>query len=164
MFFASADLLLTDLVNCRWAEEVTQQLDTLQLSSPPSVKTPNAKGHHCVFVKGHHRLKPDFPGTIDRCEMHKEKLSVYCWSCHSCICHQCALWGGTVCSYDVTYYVFICTMQHSGHTFKPLDEVYGDHMARINDEVTQLKRRHVELISLVQDVVSTHALVRQEHH
>lgn len=48
-----------------------------------------------------------FTGTINvpmvigyvlfcRCEDHQEKLSVYCWTCKQCICHQCALWGGTV--------------------------------------------------------------------
>lgn len=31
--FFSAPLQLRELVNCRWAEEVTQQLDTLQLCS-----------------------------------------------------------------------------------------------------------------------------------
>lgn len=40
----------------------------------------------------------------DLCPTHQEKLSVYCWTCKCCICHQCALWGGT----------------HSGHTFKQL--------------------------------------------
>ncbi len=33
-----ASLHLHELVNCRWAEEVTQQLDTLQLN-PPSAAT-----------------------------------------------------------------------------------------------------------------------------
>lgn len=32
-FLFSAPLQLRELVNCRWAEEVTQQLDTLQLCS-----------------------------------------------------------------------------------------------------------------------------------
>ena len=32
-----------------------------------------------------------------RCVQHQEKLSVYCWTCKSCICHGCALWGGKVC-------------------------------------------------------------------
>lgn len=73
-----------------------------------------------------------------RCESHKEKLSVYCWTCRRCICHQCALWGGT----------------HSGHTFKPLEEVYEQHVTQIKDEVAQLRRRLMELISLVQEVVS----------
>jgi tripartite motif-containing protein 37 len=41
---------------------------------------------------------------------------------------------------------------HSGHTFKPLDEVYDEHVSRINDEVTQLKRRHIELISIIQEM------------
>ena len=37
-----------------------------------------------------------------RCETHHERLRVYCWTCKTCICHQCALWGGTVSNY-VTY-------------------------------------------------------------
>jgi tripartite motif-containing protein 37 len=53
-----------------------------------------------------------------------------------CICHHCALWGGN----------------HSGHTFKPLDEVYEEHMGRLNEEVSQIKGRHVELVSIVQEV------------
>lgn len=73
-----------------------------------------------------------------RCSSHLEKLSVYCWTCRCCICHQCALWGGT----------------HSGHTFKPLDEVYEQHVTQIKDEVAQLRRRLMELISIVQEVVS----------
>ncbi|XP_048582260.1 E3 ubiquitin-protein ligase TRIM37 isoform X2 [Nematostella vectensis] len=72
----------------------------------------------------------------DRCEIHHEKLSVYCASCKKCICHQCALWGG----------------MHSGHTFKPLDEVYDQHVSSITDEVAALRRRLMELISLVQEV------------
>ncbi|CAH1802415.1 unnamed protein product [Owenia fusiformis] len=110
-----ASLHLHELVNCRWAEEVTQQLDTLQLSAPP------------IRVDEVER---------DKCENHKEKLSVYCWTCRKCICHQCALWAGA----------------HAGHEFKPLDEVYEDHVSKINEDVSQLKRRHVELISLVQEV------------
>lgn len=69
---------------------------------------------------------------------HFEKLSVYCWTCRCCICHQCALWGGT----------------HSGHTFKPLEEVYEQHITQIKDEVAQLRRRLMELLSIVQEVVS----------
>lgn len=79
---------------------------------------------------------------ICRCESHQEKLSVYCWTCRRCICHQCALWGGT----------------HSGHTFKPLEEVYEQHTTQIKDEVAQLRRRLMELISLVQEVVSINVL------
>lgn len=74
---------------------------------------------------------------IFRCTIHQEKLSVFCWTCRRCICHQCALWGGT----------------HSGHTFKPLEEVYEQHVNQIKLEIGQLKRRLVELISLVQEVV-----------
>lgn len=51
------------------------------------------------------------------------------------------------------YNEFASVLQHSGHTFKPLDDVYNEHVKKITEELNQLKRRHVELISLVQDVV-----------
>ncbi|XP_022914368.1 E3 ubiquitin-protein ligase TRIM37-like isoform X2 [Onthophagus taurus] len=111
-----ASLHLHELVNCRWVEEVTQQLDTLQ-----AVNHSGARGEE---------------SDRDKCMTHFEKLSVYCWTCRCCICHQCALWGGT----------------HSGHTFKPLEEVYEQHVTQIKDEVAQLRRRLMELISIVQEV------------
>merc|ERR1719430_20020 len=112
-----ASLHIHELVNCRWVEEVTQQLDTLK----------EAGARQEVEVGG---LK------VDQCEQHEEKLSVYCWTCRKCICHQCALWGGT----------------HSGHTFKPLDEIYDQHVGRVKEEVALLRRTLMELISLVQEV------------
>ncbi|KAH9525802.1 Tripartite motif containing 37 [Bulinus truncatus] len=111
-----ASLLLQEMVNCRWAEEVTQQLDTLQQSTP-SFRS------ECVPRK-------------EMCAEHQEKLSVYCWTCKVCICHQCALWGGT----------------HSGHMFKPLDGIYEEHKSKINIELNQLKSQHFELLCLVQEV------------
>ncbi|CAG9759485.1 unnamed protein product [Ceutorhynchus assimilis] len=110
-----ASLHLHELVNCRWVEEVTQQLDSLQAGSLRNKLDENDR---------------------DRCTTHFEKLSVYCLTCRCCICHQCALWGGT----------------HSGHTFKPLDEIYDQHVNQINDEVAQLRKRLMELISIVQEV------------
>ncbi|XP_034021305.1 E3 ubiquitin-protein ligase TRIM37 [Thalassophryne amazonica] len=109
-----APLQLRELVNCRWAEEVTQQLDTLQLCS----------------------LSKHEDNDKDKCDNHHEKLSVFCWTCKKCICHQCALWGG----------------MHGGHTFKPLVEIYEQHVTKVKDEVAKLRRRHMELISLVQEV------------
>ncbi|KAF9822302.1 hypothetical protein SFRURICE_017577 [Spodoptera frugiperda] len=109
-----AALHLHELVNCRWVEEVTQQIETMQQSNSASQRE----------------------SFRDRCPTHQEKLTVYCWTCRRCICHQCALWGGT----------------HSGHTFKPLEEVYEQHVTQIRDEVFQLRRRLTELISLGQDV------------
>jgi len=41
------------------------------------------------------------------CELHDEKLSVYCWTCRACICHQCALWGGMVCKLLFTSSPFV---------------------------------------------------------
>ncbi|CAK1552564.1 unnamed protein product [Leptosia nina] len=109
-----AALHLHELVNCRWVEEVTQQIETMQQTNSATQRE----------------------SYRDRCPSHQEKLTVYCWTCRRCICHQCALWGGT----------------HSGHTFKPLEEVYEQHVTQIRDEASQLRRRLMELISLVQDV------------
>ncbi|XP_045514635.1 E3 ubiquitin-protein ligase TRIM37-like isoform X4 [Pieris brassicae] len=109
-----AALHLHELVNCRWVEEVTQQIETMQQTNSATQRE----------------------SFRDRCPSHQERLTVYCWTCRRCICHQCALWGGT----------------HSGHTFKPLEEVYEQHVTQIRDEVSQLRRRLMELISLVQEV------------
>ncbi|XP_051973363.1 E3 ubiquitin-protein ligase TRIM37 isoform X2 [Xyrauchen texanus] len=117
-----APLQLRELVNCRWAEEVTQQLDTLQL---------------CNLTKHEENDK-------DKCENHHEKLSVFCWTCKKCICHQCALWGG----------------MHGGHTFKPLAEIYEQHVTKVNEEVAKLRRRLMELIGLVQEVEKNVEAVR----
>ncbi|XP_045171295.2 E3 ubiquitin-protein ligase TRIM37-like [Mercenaria mercenaria] len=108
-----APLHINELVNCRWAEEVTQQLDLLQ-----------------------HTVPPKSDGEMDQCPEHKEKISVYCMTCKQCICHQCALWGG----------------KHSGHTFKPIDSEYDEHLRKVMEELSSLRRRNIELISLVQDV------------
>ncbi|CAH2267533.1 jg8140 [Pararge aegeria aegeria] len=120
-----AALHLHELVNCRWVEEVTQQIETMQQTNSACQRE----------------------SFRDRCPTHQEKLTVYCWTCRRCICHQCALWGGT----------------HSGHTFKPLEEVYNQHVTQIRDEVSQLRRRIMELISLVQDVVTLCRRVALRH-
>lgn len=55
-----------------------------------------------------------------------------------------------------TLYLFIFTknfFQHGGHTFKPLAEIYEQHVNKVNEEVAKLRRRLMELISLVQEVV-----------
>ncbi|KAK2111315.1 Tripartite motif containing 37 [Saguinus oedipus] len=160
-----APLQLRELVNCRWAEEVTQQLDTLQLCSLTkheenekdkcqkckSVSTlqarENLKQCCCAAAPAEtaalaSRVSPT-PGNFPvLCENHHEKLSVFCWTCKKCICHQCALWGGMVSR----------TNSHGGHTFKPLAEIYEQHVTKVNEEVAKLRRRLMELISLVQEV------------
>ena len=56
-FSSSAPLQLRELVNCRWAEEVTQQLDTLQLCSLTKHEE-NEKDKYVLsfFVQVFHRL------------------------------------------------------------------------------------------------------------
>ena len=41
---------------------------------------------------------------------------------------------------------------HTAHSFKPLDEIYAYHREQINEQISTLKRRHSELVSLVQEV------------
>lgn len=82
-----ATLHVNELVNCRWFEEVALQVENLQ--------------QICATIKASGLTKHN---EHDQCPTHHEKLSVYCWTCKCCICHQCALWGGT----------------HSGHSFKQL--------------------------------------------
>ena len=146
-----ASLHIHELVNCRWVEEVTQQLDTLkEVGAGPGRHelevTPHKEDqvHNC---KSTHHILSDFffiCCCLLQCERHEEKLSVYCWTCNTCICHQCALWGGT----------------HSGHTFKPLDEIYDQHVVRVKEEVAQLRRRLMELINQVQEVERNVEVVR----
>jgi tripartite motif-containing protein 37 len=81
----------------------------------------------------------------DLCPTHnEEKLSVYCWTCKICICHKCALWGGT----------------HSNHTFKQLELVYETHLSQVKEEVSQLRSRLVELVGFVSDVEQNVEVVR----
>ncbi|XP_077557192.1 uncharacterized protein LOC144172308 [Haemaphysalis longicornis] len=154
-----ASLHLHELVNCRWVEEVTQQLDTLQLSSAATAAAAAAAtgaagggggGGSAVVGGGGVEAKPGSPEPgqreQERCPHHKgEKLSVFCWNCRLCICHQCALWGGT----------------HCGHVFKPLEEVHAQQVAAVREQVGALRRRLVHLLGLVAQVERSVEAVRQ---
>lgn len=144
-------LQISELVNCRWAEEITQRLDTLQqCSSLMSSRKISRSG-------GQNEGGGDYDATSlggsnggmsslndlgasskdNKCDLHKqEKLSVYCLTCKKSICHQCALFGGT----------------HTSHHFKPIDEVYEFHRDQILEQVKLLKKRHAELLTLIQEV------------
>ena len=51
------------------------------------------------------------------------------------------------------YFYNLYLLQHTGHEFKPLDVIYDEHVKKITDELSLTKRRNVELISVVQDLV-----------
>jgi hypothetical protein len=53
----------------------------------------------------------------------------------------------------IWYWLLLYWLQHAGHTFLPLDDVYKTNMSIINEHIQQLKRRHVEFICLIQDIV-----------
>ena len=133
-----APLHINELVNCRWAEEITQRLDTLQLGSLNSKRSKTQSDFDSdVDSNTANSTSTDFVNKDNKCDLHKnEKVSVYCLTCKKCICHQCALFGGL----------------HTSHSFKPLDEVYEFHKEQIQEQIKILKRRHAELVSLVQEV------------
>lgn len=62
----------------------------------------------------------------------------------------------------MTIYGVLC-IQHGGHTFKPLVEIYEQHVTKVKEEVAKLRRRLMELISLVQEVVRTACSVHETH-
>jgi tripartite motif-containing protein 37 len=130
-----SSLNINELVNCRWAEEVTQRLDTLQQCNSFSTKRfkQGANNTDIEEVDSYSNVK----NKENKCDIHKaEKLSVFCLTCRKCICHQCALFNGT----------------HTSHIFKPIDEIYEYHKSQINEHVKILKKRHSELNCLVQEV------------
>ncbi|VDK44743.1 unnamed protein product [Taenia asiatica] len=105
------------LINCRWADDVIQQLDRLKNADENfAIKTPDP--------------------SADLCESHNERLTVYCVTCDRVICHRCALFDG----------------RHGQHTFRPLDEVYQEHVDAIKCEMDKLKSRRNEVQRLIDDV------------
>jgi len=96
-----APLQINELVNCRWAEEVTQRLDTLQqcgsINSKSKLKLLNNMNGSDGSLDDEHANEnglsllttQDFTNKDNKCDIHKaEKLSVYCLTCKKCICHQ----------------------------------------------------------------------------
>ncbi|CAH8876087.1 unnamed protein product [Trichobilharzia szidati] len=132
-----ASLHIYELINCRWADEVTQQLDNLQsqATSSKSIGQGDQSGS----------ANSAAASNVDICELHNERLSVFCSTCDFSICHQCALFDN----------------KHEQHSFRPLDEVYNEHVKQIKGEMDQLKHRHLELISLFQDVEKNVQAVKQ---
>ncbi|XP_022915046.1 E3 ubiquitin-protein ligase TRIM37-like [Onthophagus taurus] len=112
-----------ELVACRWVAEVTQHLNMLQ-------------AHNSAYCDENPK---------DICTIHGEKLSVFCWTCHCCICHECALWGGT----------------HTGHTFKPISEVYAQEVSRIRKEANNLRKRLTKLVTNAQQVEKAAVTIRR---
>ncbi|VDN96332.1 unnamed protein product [Rodentolepis nana] len=108
-------LALDNLINCRFANDVVQQLDSLKVD----VKT------SCSL------------GNADICEAHHERLTVFCSTCDHAICHKCALFDG----------------RHGDHNFRPLDEVYKEHLEIVKNEMEALSNRRREIQALLKEIV-----------
>ncbi|CAH8672573.1 unnamed protein product [Schistosoma rodhaini] len=136
-----ASLHIYELINCRWADEVTQQLDNLQ-SQATSSRSGSGQNNSLGGASVNNTLSTS---STEVCELHNERLSVFCTTCGYAICHQCALFDNN----------------HEQHSFRPLDDVYDEHVKQIKNEMDQFKRRHLELISLLQDVEKNVQAVKQ---
>lgn len=55
----------------------------------------------------------------EKCKTHHEKMSVYCETCKTSICHECALWS----------------KEHKEHSFKPLDLIFKRNTQILEKEV-----------------------------
>lgn len=120
---------MNEIVNCRWLEDVASQVQNLQ--------------ELCLNIRFSNILDTK-ESQKDQCSNHKEKLSVYCSTCKCCICHKCALWGGT----------------HSGHSFKQIEMVYETHIAQVKQEIGQIKERSTEMKSLIKEIEQNVEIVR----
>ncbi|VVC25902.1 Hypothetical protein CINCED_3A003233 [Cinara cedri] len=69
-----ATLHLHEIVNCRWVEDLSEQLDCL----------------NSTVDVGSIRQSSE-----QRCETHDEQLTVFCITCNSIICHRCALFDSS---------------------------------------------------------------------
>ncbi len=56
----------------------------------------------------------------EKCNIHHEKMSVYCETCKTSICHECALWS----------------QEHKEHNFKPLDMIFKRNTQILQEEVS----------------------------
>nr|CDS34064.1 E3 ubiquitin protein ligase TRIM37 [Hymenolepis microstoma] len=108
-------LALDNLINCRFANDVVQQLDSLKIDVKASCSLANT----------------------DICEAHHERLTVFCSTCDHAICHKCALFDG----------------RHGDHNFRPLDEVYKEHLEIVKNEMEALSNRRREIQALLKEIV-----------
>lgn len=78
-----------------------------------------------------------------RCDAHHECLTVFCSTCDHAICHKCALFDG----------------RHGDHNFRPLDEVYKEHLEVVKNEMGILSDRRREIQALLKEIVGFILLV-----
>ncbi|VDL60673.1 unnamed protein product [Hymenolepis diminuta] len=109
---------LDTLINCRFADDVVQQLNSLKFDVKASRSFDNAD----MFC---------------RCDAHHECLTVFCSTCDHAICHKCALFDG----------------RHGDHNFRPLDEVYKEHLEVVKNEMGILSDRRREIQALLKEIV-----------
>ena len=107
---------------------MTQQLETLResgIAGSLSGPHPSAASAAASKLSG----EGDGSGSLevkDRCKIHAEKLSVYCWTCRGCICHQVCIcvYAGHNKKSDVIFFVY--TVRFVGRNpFWPLLQAPG---------------------------------------
>ncbi|EDV23555.1 uncharacterized protein TRIADDRAFT_58319 [Trichoplax adhaerens] len=116
-YLATSSKIKHAILKSKWVEEVTDQLESLKFVSQNN--------------KSHTKITPE-----DSCEIHKEKLTVFCNTCMRSICHQCALWGGDI---------------HHGHSFQPIEDIYKQCSSKISNEVNSIRQRIGSFVSKIEE-------------
>jgi len=119
---------VAQLVNCRFVEEITAAIDTLNHTAPDSSRNGTLPDGN--LLRDGNEL----------CKDHGARLDYFCQTCKKPICSECAMFGGN---------------DHKDHKFMRLGEVYDKHCDVIKKEAIGLKKRLKELKNYTNDVETT---------
>lgn len=95
----------------------------------------------CRFLKDITQALENFTAVkneevSDKCTLHNCPLNYYCVSCQSPICSDCAMFS----------------VEHKGHEFQHLQNVYKKHVEQINNESKVLSKRVKDLEKILTDI------------
>lgn len=138
---------LDQLVNCRWADDVSEKLLELEKSMESNEDIERSQFAAGLDTSGgaSSALNESFDGSgtssgkaigADTCPVTGKALSVYCDDFDAFICHHCALWN----------------KKYAGCTFRDLDDVYSANVESILSRLKELRARQRELLIHAQHV------------
>lgn len=170
-----APLQLNELVNCRWAEEITMRLDTLQqCNSLLLAATGRKPGARSMIMNSHHHNSNNCNNSSDAdldgsgsesggaYNMSSPHIG-HAGSSASCLisskdtrCDIHRLEKLSVycltCKKSICHECALFGGSHMSHQFRPLDEVYEANKQQIGEQIALLKKRHADLLNAILDV------------
>ncbi|KAL4091039.1 hypothetical protein QTP88_025780 [Uroleucon formosanum] len=133
-----ATLHLHEIVNCRWVEDLSDQLDCLN----STVNVGNIRQNQ-----------------EQRCETHNEQLSVFCMSCNTTICHRCALFdnlahnGHSFRPVEDIYNETIAQLGESCDNLKTKEKLIKKDIEDVDKNIIQLQQAKVQKVREIRTVV-----------